>query len=321
MAPVFPVREGFRTAIYRPAVVLAEVAWRWTFGAAALVLTAAALALYLRTLPVSNIELLIFHGHPRFQLAAALAHAIQGGAGLLRVVAILIPAVSALWIVAGSIGRAATLKALLPQDDRVSLAPQFGLNFLRAGMTLASAIAYLGAAIASANFSFRQDVPRPGVFLAIFLLLVFGITMVRSRVNWFLYLGAIFAARDRRDTMGSIADAAALFRRYPGAFIGTGAIFGVLHGFIFVIALTVALAVSGSSLPRIAVAVLLSGITLFYCAVCDFLYIARLAGYVALYEGDRTPPPAPVQAVPVWEPPRLPLALPPAPEPGPQNAG
>ncbi len=320
MTPVSTVREGFHTAIFRPAVVFAEIAWRWTFGVAALMLTAAALALYLRTLRVSNIELLLLHGHPRLQLAASLAHVIQGGAGLLHVFAILIPAVFALWIVAGSIGRAATLKALLPQRGRVSLAPQFGLNFLRAGMVLASSIAYLGAAIASANFSFRQGVPRPGVFLGIFLLLALGITVVRSRVNWFLYLGAIFAAREGRDTMGSIADAAALFRRYPGAFIESGAIFGVLHGFIFVIVLTVTLAVSGSSLQRIAVAFFLLGITLLYCAVCDFLYIARLAGYAALCDSDRTPPPAPAQAIPLWEPPRLPPALPPAPEPGPQNA-
>ncbi|MFZ3211271.1 MAG: hypothetical protein WA188_07125 [Terriglobales bacterium] len=38
-----PISEGFRRAFREPTIVLAEIAWRWSFGLAALALVAGSL--------------------------------------------------------------------------------------------------------------------------------------------------------------------------------------------------------------------------------------------------------------------------------------
>jgi hypothetical protein len=304
-----PISDGFRTAFREPAVVLGEIAWRWTFGVAALVLAAGSLFTHLATLPVSKFELLALRGHPSWLIVDAAGHILHGSPRLVMAAAIVLPAIFVMWIAAATVGRAATLKALLRREGRVALLPQLGLNFLRASVTLASLIGYLGAAILAGRAAAGPDDVRPGVFFVVFVVLSTVVAIVRSRVNWFLCLGAIPAARGGCDTFTAISEAAGLFRRHPGMFAGAGAVFGTIHGVLFAFCTVVcllALSLAGK-VPPAATVFLLTVITLAYLAAADFLYIARLAAYVAIDESDRTPPPAAV----------APEFLPPAPEPPP----
>ena len=154
----------------------------------------------------------------------------------------------------------------------------------------------------------------------VFVVLGAAVTIVRSRVNWFLCLGAIPAARGGCDTFTAISEAAGLFRRHPGKFAGAGAVFGTIHGVLFAFCTVVcllALSLAGK-VPPAATVFLLAVITLAYFAAVDFLYIARLAAYVAIDESDRTPPPlavAPESLPPAPAPPPMPQ-LPPVSEPG-----
>jgi hypothetical protein len=138
-------------------------------------------------------------------------------------------------------------------------------------------------------------------------------------VNWFLYLAAIFAARDGDETFAAIPKAVGLVRRNVGAFLGTGAVFGTIHAVLFAFfAITWLLALSlAGKLPRMPTAIVLVSITLAYFALYDFFSISRLAMYVALDEHDRTPPAAPVvvNQVPMPPGPGPPLLPEPIPEP------
>jgi hypothetical protein len=315
-----PVTDGFRTAFREPVIVRAEIAWRWSFGLAAVALAAGSLFAYLATLPVSKFELMALRGHPRWLIADAAGHILHGSPRLVMAVAIVLPAIFVLWIAAATVGRAATLKALLRRERRVALSPQLGLNFLRASVTLAALIGCLGAAILAGRAAAGPDDTRPGVFLLVFVVLGTAVAIVRSRVNWFLCLGAIPAARDGHDTFTAICEAAGLFRRHPGKFAGAGAVFGTIHGVLFAFCTVVCLlALSlADKVPPAATAFLLTVITLAYFAAVDFLYIARLAAYVAIDENDCTPPPAavaPEPLPPAPEPPQVPQ-LPPVSEPG-----
>ncbi len=315
-----PISEGFRTAFREPAIVLAEIAWRWTFGLAALALVAGWLFAYLATLPLSKFEVLALRGHPRWLIADAIGHILHGSPRLVMAAAIVLPAIFVLWVAAATIGRAATLKALLRRESTVALGPQLGLNFLRASVTLAALIGYLGAAIIAGRAAAGPYDVGPGVFLLVFVVLGTAVAIVRSRVDWFLCLGAIPAARDGHDTFTAISEAAGLFRRHPGRFAGAGAVFGTIHGVLFAFCTVVCLlALSlAAKVPPAATLFLLAVITLAYFAAVDFLYIARLAAYVAIDESDRTPPPvavAPESLTPAPGPPPL-LDLPPVSEPG-----
>jgi len=315
-----PISEGFRRAFREPAIVLGEIAWRWSFGLAALVLVAASFFAYLDTLRAGNLELMALRGHPRWLIVDAAGHILHGSPRLVMASAIVLPAIFVMWIAAATVGRAATLKALLRREGRVALSPQLGLNFLRASVTLAALIGYLGAAILAGRAAAGPDDVRPGVFLLVFVVLGAAVAIVRSRVNWFLCLGAIPAAHDGCDTFTAIGEAAGLFRRHPGRFAGAGAVFGTIHGVLFAFCTVVCLlALSlADKVPPAATVFLLAVITLAYFAAVDFLYIARLAAYVAIDESDRTPPPvavAPESLPPVPEPPTMP-EVPPVSEPG-----
>jgi hypothetical protein len=318
MSSASPIQKGFRRSFREPAIVLAEIAWRWSFGTAALALAAGVIFAYLDTLHVSRIELLALRSGAPLLVADAIAHVLRGsGPHLAIIVAIVFPAMTILWIAAASVGRAATLKALLGHDHRVSLVPQIGINFMRASVALASLIGYLGAAIIAGRAASSDAHVRSGIFLSVFVVLGTAITLVRSRVNWFLSLGAISSAHHGRDTFTAIGEAVGLFRRYVGSFASAAAVFGAIHGVLFAFCTVVcllALSLAGR-VPPVATVFLLTAITLAYFAAVDFLHIARLATYVAIDESDGTPPVAVESEPPPPLKPPMPTT-PPVAEPG-----
>lgn len=286
-----------------PAIALAEIAWRWSFGLGAWALVIASLCAYLDILPAGN---LVLRADNRWLLAAAAGDILQESARLVAAATIVVPAIFLLWIAAATMGRAATLKALLGREARIAFSPQLGLNFLRATASLAAMIGYLGAAILAARIATGRYDVRPAVFLLVFAALAMAVAVVRSRLNWFPCLAAIPAAHGGCDTFSAIGAATGLFRRHAGSLVIAGAIFGTVHTVLFAFYTVICLLVFSlaGKVPPAVTLFLLAGITLTYSAAVDFLYIARLAAYIAIDDGDRMPPPAVV-----------PEPIPPAPQP------
>src|ERR1700721_4767057 len=111
---ISPTVEGFRAAFRRPSLTLAEIMWRWIVGATAIALFVVGLFEYLDTLPVTNGELLFLRTRHPYLVGEAIAHILRGSlnravmAGLLAVLTLAV-----LWIIAGSVGRIATVRGLL----------------------------------------------------------------------------------------------------------------------------------------------------------------------------------------------------------------
>ena len=114
MASWSPTLEGFRAVFRRPALPLAEIIWRWSFGAAAFVLIVFGMFEYLDTLPVSALDLLLLRSRQLFMVSQALARIFEGS-GLRFILAgiVIVCGLVALWIVLASVGRSATLHTLL----------------------------------------------------------------------------------------------------------------------------------------------------------------------------------------------------------------
>ena len=297
MASSAPISKGFRVVFREPAIVLAEIAWRWSFGVAAWALVVASFFAYLDTLAISKLQLLLLGSRVPGLVVAAFGEILRGsGVRLAVTIAILLLATSLMWIVVAGFGRAATLQALIGGEAPVPLAAQLGLNFLRASVTLAALIAYLGALLIAGGAAAAGDEVRPGIFFVVFLALGIVIAVVRSRLTWFISLGAISAARDGQDTFSAITAAVGLFRRHAGKFTAVAAVFGTIHFVLFAFfAMASLLALSlADRLPAGITLLLLAASTVVYFALTDALYIARLAAYVEIDQADRRPPPAPV---------------------------
>ena len=93
---------------------MAEIAWRWAFGACALAMAVVAALQLLRATPVTPGDAAAFRGNDSTLMAMAVLHIWQHlRLPLLRLLLVVIPALTLLWIVLASIGRAAVLPLLV----------------------------------------------------------------------------------------------------------------------------------------------------------------------------------------------------------------
>lgn len=294
MASPSPSLEGFRAAFRRPSLTFAEIAWRWAVGATATGFLLFGLVEYLSTLPVTNGELLFLHtGQPYF-VAQALARIFHGSMPRVVFAAVLAGFfLTALWVVAASLGRLATVRGLLEYFGRDAasgvtasdLRALLRLNFLRAAVVLASTLAFAGAAILAGFVSSAQR-PRPVRVVLLFLVLSGIVACAAWTLNWLLSLAGIFAVRDGEDETGAISAAVQFCREHGRAVSAVTSWTGLVHLIVFFlasVAVGIPLAfVAVAPWRVIAAATLL--LTLIYLAIADWLYMARLAGYIAILE-------------------------------------
>jgi hypothetical protein len=332
-----PTLEGFRATFRRPAFTLGEITWRWVTGATGTALFFFSLFEYLKTLPVTNAELLLLRTRHPYLVSQALAHIFSGSlhrivmAGLLAAMLLCL-----LWIVTGSVGRIVTVRALLDYFRRdlaryssggnsavhseMNLAsglspsgiaadakprpftPLVRLNFLRAVVALAAMFGFLGATIL-AGFASPAAHPRPGLAFLLFLPLAALICLAWSSLNWLLSLAGIFAVRDGDDTLDAISSSLKFCRERTGAVAAVSTWTGLAHLVIFVGMMTVISMPLGFAglVPGRLVLLVMTLIAIAYFAIADWLYMARLAGYVCIAEMPEewlrpalVPPPTPV---------------------------
>jgi len=295
-----PTLEGFRVMFRRPSLGLAEISWRWSLGFAAGILLFFSFVEYLDTLPVSDADLLLLRSHQPFLISHAILHIFSGsGPRLVAAGLVLIFAMTLAWIGTASFGRGATLKGLVDyfgEDKIQSARPNFsagegakqfrslaGLNFFRVGVTLAALVSCVGGLLLAGFASSTAD-PSPGSATLIFLSMIMLVWLAWAMLNWFLSLAAIFVVADGRDAFGAVASAVDFCRARTGPVLAAGTWFEVAHVVVFVVASSVVaipLAFSGV-LPA---GVILGGVllvALLYFAIVDFLYVGRLAAYVAV---------------------------------------
>lgn len=327
---ISPTAEGFRAAFRRPSLTLGEITWRWATGATAAALFFFGLFEYLNTLPVTSGEMLFLRTRQPYLVAQAIGHIFRGSLGR-AVMAGLLAALmlGLLWIVAASLGRMVTVRSLLDyfasrrdaagcvssgsvEVGKRDVASNVStnsfqaltrLNFLRAAVAMAAVFGFVGAAIL-AGFASPASDPNPGLAFVLFLPLAGLICLAWGTLNWLLSLAGLFAVRDGEDAVGAIFAAVGFCRERTGAVFAVSTVTGLAHLVAFVGATTVVSMPLGFAgvLPWRLVVLVVILVTLAYFVLADWLYMARLAGYVCITETPEAllkPPPMPL---PVWPP-------------------
>src|SRR5215467_8895875 len=278
-----PTLEGFKVIFRRPSLGMGEIAWRWSFGAGATALLCFSFLEYLDTLPVSNRDLFLLRSRQPTLVSKALSHILAGSGPRFMVASVLLTLTLTLaWVVIASLGRAATLKGLLSYfwaEDASKRFPfrmkaLYGLNFLRAGASLAVLVGSVGAMILGGMASPEKD-PSPGLAFLIFMAVVTMAWLAWSVMNWVLSVASIFVVTNGTDTLSAIEDAVGFVREHLGAVLAASTWFGLAH----IVAISVAssavafpMAFVGLLPGRlIFLAVLL--IAMLYFAVVDLLYL------------------------------------------------
>lgn len=302
MVRVSPTLEGFRAAFRRPSLILAEIAWRWAVGGVAWALLFFWLVEYLESLPVSNADATLLRTRHPMLVGRAISHILHGSLSRAALAALLgALALSFLWILGASVGRAATVRDLLDyfaqcrNAGNVSTEAHDGmkfsfralviLNFWRVATVLAAILALAGAAIL-ASFASPDANPRPSLAFILFLPLAALICIVWSALSWLLSFAGIFSVRDGEDVLGALSAAIAFSRERTGPTFAVSTWTGLAHFVVFSIATTAVslpLSLVQFAPSRLVIAGVLV-VALAYFAVVDWLYIARLAGYVCITE-------------------------------------
>jgi hypothetical protein len=284
----------------RPSLGLAEIAWRWSFGFAASLLLLLSFEEYLKTLPVSTGDLwLVRSGQPGL-ISQAILHILQGSAS--RVVAAVIVlglAMATAWIGLAALGRAVTLRAVEsyfpddgasePGDPHWGLGSLAGLNLLRVAITVAAGVGWLAAWLAAwlvASAASAESDPLPGLAVLLFLAATMLVWLAWSAMNWLLSFATVFVVAGGEDTFGAIASAVHVLGARIGPVLAASTWFGLAHLAAFGLASSAVVfpLVFAGVLPRSVVFGGVLMVTLLYFAVADFLYMGRLAAYVAIVE-------------------------------------
>src|ERR1041385_5808190 len=130
MADCNAVRTGFSTAFRRPSLFAAELAWRWAFDVSAWLLILYGILLFLRSVPVSDADMLGLSGIIPGSFGATVLHMLAGsGPKMVRVAFALLVGLTLLSWMAHSLGRSAVLRALL--DIESHPLSTLGINLLR----------------------------------------------------------------------------------------------------------------------------------------------------------------------------------------------
>ena len=306
-----PTLQGFELMLRQPSLGLAEVAWRWSFGFAALVLAVLAIREYLNTLSVTNSELFLLRTRQPALVSQAIARIFAGsGPRVVLALIVLATGLAFLWVWVASIGRSATLRRILEifrdsaSESGMRLGAMAEVHLLRVAVSAIALFAAMAAFLISARVSTPQD-PSPGsVFLICFTLLFF-IAAVWSLLNWVLSLSSIFVITEGRNGFGALSRAVSFLRDHSGAVLAAGTWFGVSHLTLFVIASSV-IAFPLAFVQILPAATVLGGMLLMlllYFAAADFLYVGRLIALVAILEA---PPLVELPALSSPPPPNLP---------------
>lgn len=300
MVRTSPTIEGFRVAFRRPSLAFAEISWRWAVGATAAVLLCFYSLEYFDTLPVSNADAVLLSTRQPVLVGRAITHILRGSLSRAVLAALLGGlALSLLWIVAASMGRLATVRALFAyfRDDWTASAKTSSserprpiralieLNFLRVALVLSVILAFGGAA-ALASFVSTNANPHPGLVIILFLTISAVTWMAGWALNWWLSLSEIFAVRGEENALAAIFTAVAFSRENVGSVLAVSLWTGLAHLVAFSIASTL-VSFPLAFISVIPMRLVLAGVViviLVYFAVADWLYMARLAGYVFIAE-------------------------------------
>ena len=287
-----PTAEGFRLIFRRPAIPLAEIAWRWSFAVAFWFLSASFLVEYADSLPANRVDRLLLGTHQPALILRALHRIVHGSAlrftagGIVLAIAVLVA-----WIVLSSLGRAATLKAMMdaleitsaPSSRQETVSSLLALNFLRAASALAAIVAAIGA-ILIASGVWASTHMSPSGAARLWLLLLLLVWTAWAMLNWILSTSSLFVAVDRVRALTAISSTLGWYRDRLGSVLAAGTWFGLIHGGAFLTACSAAFTVLGMA------QILGAGPTVFlefviiaaYSAVADLLYIGRLTAYLAI---------------------------------------
>jgi hypothetical protein len=274
-----PLTYGFRAIRRDPALLLIEILWRWSFGAVAIFLLLGFLAMRPETLDAG--DTIQWSSHDPVLIAQSLLPMVIDLAPHWLALMLALLALTAFWTVFGALGRMITLSRL--EKVRVSFRTIMSLQILRAVNSWLAGAVLVGSILLEsriADTGAEEDLLLYFAFVGGSMILIGAAWSV---VNWVLTLAAVCCAKNAGGAARSIRQAVTLARSHSGDLFGTTLVFAVPRVVAFLIAFVLWFLPSSmmAAAPKAYFAWTIV-ITLAYFVAADWLYLARLAGYLVI---------------------------------------
>jgi len=282
--PPNPITQGLRAVTRDPAIFLVEILWRWSFAILACLLVAGVGVMLLGPLHVGHAWDTAWRSRdPQRMGQLVLAVLLLLGMKAIVIAAIAVPlSIALLWGIFSALGRFVTVKRLRTGLTSLRFRSIFALQLLRAFIGWLCLVLLFAAMFGEALIATRG--PQPDLLLY-YLMVLPSVVVISSfwlTVNWYFSLAAIFG-REGQSFRGALRQARQTVRQQRSDFAGTGFVFLLFRVVILLIATAICGLTSGmvGSSPQ-SYFTLLIIVSLAYFAIADFLYMARMAAYLAL---------------------------------------
>ena len=282
--PPNPITQGLSAVIRDPAILLVEILWRWSFALLACLLVVGVGLTLLGPLHMGRAWDSAWQSRdPQKMAQLIVAVVLLLGVKVIMIATLGVPlAIALIWGILSVLGRFVTVKRLRAGLTSLGFGSIFALQLLRGFVAWFSFVLLLAAMIGEMLIATHG--PKPDLLLYYLMMLpsVILISAFWLTVNWYLSLAAIFGREDQ-SFRGALRQARQTIRQQRSDFAGTGFVFLLFRIVVLLIATAICGLTSGmvGSSPQ-GYFVLLMIVSLAYLAVADFLYMARMAAYLAL---------------------------------------
>jgi hypothetical protein len=281
--PPNPITQGLRAVTRDPAIFLVEILWRWSFALLACLLVTGVGLMLLGPLHVGKAWDTALGSRDPQRIGQLLVAIVLLLGVKLVIAAVAVPlAIALLWSILAALGRFVTVKRLRAGLTSLRFRTVLALQLLRGFISWFSLVLLFATAFGEALVATHG--PQPDLLLYYLMMLpsVILISAFWLTVNWYLSLAAIFG-REGQSFRGALRQARQTVRQQRSDFAGTGFVFLIFRTVILLIAAAICGLTSGmaGTAPQ-SYFVLLMVVSLAYFVVADFLYMARMAAYLAL---------------------------------------
>ena len=281
--PPNPITQGIKAVWRDPTVFLIEILWRWSFIIVACLLIVSAGVMLLGPLHIGNAwdSASRSRDPQRMGQLALTVLLILGAKAVMAAIAVPI-AIVLLWCIFSALGRFVTVKRLRSDLTSLRFRSILALQFLRGFTSWFSLVLLIAATLGAVLIATHGGKPDLLLFYLVMMPSIVLIAVFWLVLNWYLSLAAIFG-RQEQTFRGAIRQARQTVRLQRSDFAGTGFVFLLMR----IVLLLVAAAICGLTSGMAGASpqnyfVLLMVVLLAYLAVAYFLYMSRMAAYLAL---------------------------------------
>jgi hypothetical protein len=283
--PPNPIAEGLRASRRDPATLLLEILWRWSFWVVALLLFFITFGLVLRQLEIHDVFRQAVHSQNfRWMGMIGLSVLIKPAAKLLialvEFVALAV-GLGVLWSVLAAVVPRIVIRRLSGAAP-LKFGGMLVVQWMRTLVALVCVLLLLATVATGIHLAIKQghaDLFRFYLICAPAIPLIF---LLWLWLNWRLSMAAIFG-REGQGLWAALRQARHTVRRHRSDFAGTAFVFLLLRtvGLLFVVAVIGLTSSMLGTAPQTYAALVMS-LALMYFVFSDYLYVARLASYLAL---------------------------------------